>query len=125
MSTLITCITDFSRITYEEYNVLSAKIITLFSKESIGTYFTKPIKKINSVHGWSTIARGKQLDKVRNLLYKYGDRKRKSDTDCENVPPGKQYVEQLKSKLIKKYCCFGFYISIPIVSIDQYNNILL
>ncbi|XP_026321486.1 uncharacterized protein LOC113231398 isoform X2 [Hyposmocoma kahamanoa] len=86
------------RITYEEYNIISAKIISLFPKESIGTYFTKPIKKNNSFNGRSTVARGKLVDKVRNLLYKYGDHthKRQSGT-LENAPPFKrQYIQGLQ-----------------------------
>lgn len=83
------------RITYEEYNVLAAKIITLFPKESIGTYFTKPIKKIDSINGRSTVARGKLVDKVRNLLYKYGDRKR-SASESESTPPPKKSCDDLK-----------------------------
>lgn len=56
----------------------------MFPKESIGTYFTHPIKKRDSINGRSTIARGKLVDKVRNLIYKYGDRKRGHTLDSEN-----------------------------------------
>ncbi|XP_026326281.1 uncharacterized protein LOC113234979 isoform X2 [Hyposmocoma kahamanoa] len=95
------------RITYEEYNIISAKIISLFPKESIGTYFTKPIKKNNSFNGRSTVARGKLVDKVRNLLYKYGDHthKRQSGT-LENAPPFKrQYIQGLQGNFFFKWAC--------------------
>ncbi|KAL4718864.1 hypothetical protein ACJJTC_011323 [Scirpophaga incertulas] len=77
-----------SKITYEDYNFLAAKIITLFPKEAIGTYFAHPIKKRDSLNGRSIVARGKLVDKVRNL-YKYGDRKRAVNSGSENIPPSK------------------------------------
>ncbi|KAL4713684.1 hypothetical protein ACJJTC_004215 [Scirpophaga incertulas] len=64
------------KIFYEDYNFIAAKIISLFPKESIGTYFTNPVTKRQSTSGRPIAARGKLVDKVRNLLYKYGERKR-------------------------------------------------
>ncbi|KAL4720692.1 hypothetical protein ACJJTC_010139 [Scirpophaga incertulas] len=65
------------RLTYDDYTVLSGKIITLFPKESAATYFTRPIKKSDSFIGKSVPAKGKLIDRVRNLLFQSGERKRK------------------------------------------------
>ncbi|KAL4703133.1 hypothetical protein ACJJTC_014844 [Scirpophaga incertulas] len=46
------------RLTYDDYTVLSGKIITLFPKESAATYFTRPIKKSDSFIGKSVPAKG-------------------------------------------------------------------
>ncbi|KAL4710274.1 hypothetical protein ACJJTC_003554 [Scirpophaga incertulas] len=61
------------RLSYEDYNILTGKIITLFPKETAGTYFTRPIKKKFSTTGKSIPARGKLIDKVRNFLFQSRD----------------------------------------------------
>ncbi|KAL4703435.1 hypothetical protein ACJJTC_008154, partial [Scirpophaga incertulas] len=74
------------RLTYDDYTVLSGKIITLFPKESAATYFTRPIKKSDSFIGKSVPAKGKLIDRVRNLLFQSGERKRKCSTNnTENI----------------------------------------
>lgn len=71
-------ISYFRKITYDEYNSLAGKIITLFPTENTGTYFVRPIPKSKSKTGKPVFAKGKLLDKIRNLLYKSGERKRVS-----------------------------------------------
>lgn len=88
--------TYFSKITYEEYNILTAKIIALFPFENTGTYFVPPIKKRQSISGKPSFAKGKLVDKIRNTLYKSGE-KRKKSTSEENVIPNKtKKYEELK-----------------------------
>ncbi|KAL4713320.1 hypothetical protein ACJJTC_015307 [Scirpophaga incertulas] len=85
------------KITYEEYNILAAKILTIFPTESIGIYFTRPVPKGQSLTGRPVTARGKLVDKVRNLIFKYGDRKRKSDvlTETEAKKSQTSNIEQV------------------------------
>ncbi|GBP43090.1 hypothetical protein EVAR_96352_1 [Eumeta japonica] len=68
------------KITFDEYNFLAAKIITLFPAENIGTYFVRPVSKSQSACGKPTFARGKLIDKVRNFLYKSDAHKRSTST---------------------------------------------
>lgn len=64
-------------MTHEEYNIISAKIVSLFPTETVGTYFVRPVQKRDSLSGKSILAKGKLVDKVRNLLYMSGERKKK------------------------------------------------
>lgn len=57
---------------------MAGKIITLFPTENIGTYFVRPVPKSQSKTGKSVFAKGKLLDKIRNLLYKSGEKRRVS-----------------------------------------------
>lgn len=49
----------------------------------MGTYYVPPIKKNESVKGKSIPAKGKLVDKCRNILYRAGERinKRKNEDD--------------------------------------------
>ncbi|KAJ8728950.1 hypothetical protein PYW07_006646 [Mythimna separata] len=73
------------RLTYDDYTILSGKIITLFPQETASTYFTRPIKKVDSHRGKSIAAKGKLIDRVRNLLFQSGERKRKSENNSETL----------------------------------------
>uniref|UniRef100_A0A1Y1LUZ3 SAM domain-containing protein n=1 Tax=Photinus pyralis TaxID=7054 RepID=A0A1Y1LUZ3_PHOPY len=70
------------RLTPEDYNVLASKIITLFPKETASTYYVPAIRKRDSITRKPILARGKLVDKCRNLLHDCGPsviiRKRKS-----------------------------------------------
>lgn len=66
-----------SRINHEEYNILTSKIIALFPTENAGTYYVPSVKKRDSISGKPVFAKGKLVDKIRNTLYKSGERKRK------------------------------------------------
>ncbi|KAB0805329.1 hypothetical protein PPYR_02299, partial [Photinus pyralis] len=59
-----------NRMKHEEYNQVAAKIISLFPRECLGTYYVPPIRKSESIIGKSVLARGKLVDKVRNLIHK-------------------------------------------------------
>lgn len=63
---------NLSRLTPEDYNIITSKIICLFPTESPSTYYVPAIKKSDSVHGKSILARGKLVDKSRNLLSSCG-----------------------------------------------------
>lgn len=52
----------------------------MFPKENIGTYFVPPIKKSLSLKGKPVFAKGKLVDKVRNILYQSGERRRQKRT---------------------------------------------
>ncbi|XP_031359189.1 uncharacterized protein LOC116182757 [Photinus pyralis] len=57
-----------NRVCHSDYNILTAKIITLFPKELSGTYYVPAISKKHSVTNKPIVAKGKLVDKVRNLL---------------------------------------------------------
>ncbi|KAJ8930809.1 hypothetical protein NQ314_016341 [Rhamnusium bicolor] len=82
-------VSQASRLKNDDYNILTAKIITLFPTETVGTYYVHPIKKSNSPTGRPLFARGKLVDKRRNLLHKCGDvfliRKRKKEKDGQEI----------------------------------------
>lgn len=80
----------FSRINHEEYNILTSKIIALFPTENAGTYFVPPIKKRDSISGKPCFAKGKLVDKIRNTLYKSGERKRKNSEKENNQNTSKR-----------------------------------
>lgn len=58
----------------------------------MGTYFVPPVKKRDSLNGKCVLARGKLVDKVKNLVYKCGEaepkrKRRKTDNnDSETIP---------------------------------------
>ncbi|CAH0562887.1 unnamed protein product [Brassicogethes aeneus] len=78
------------RLNHSDYNKLSAKIISLFSKESIGVYYVPAIRKADSPTGKSILARGKLVDKCRNLIHKCEEatpiRKKRKHSEEENQP---------------------------------------
>lgn len=94
---LLTNFNPFSKITQEEYNFITGKIIVLFPRENSGTYFVPPVKKNESFSGKPLFAKGKLVDKIRNTLYKSGE-KRKSKTEIEQGESVKKnrYLEELK-----------------------------
>lgn len=56
------------RLTHSDYNVLTAKIITLFPMETAGIYYVPAISKKNSITNKPQVAKGRLVDKIRNLL---------------------------------------------------------
>lgn len=70
---------------YVSYSKLTEKIQNLFPNESPRTYYIKPIRKNKSSTGKSIRARGKLVDKVRNLLFKSGEKRRKKDDEPSNI----------------------------------------
>lgn len=78
-----------SRLTHEQYNVLAAKIVGLFPSEYSGTYYVPAIRKAISKSGRPILAKGKLVDKCKNLLHNCADvipskRKRRGDSDDVN-----------------------------------------
>lgn len=78
-----TFVFNCSRLNFEEYNLLTSKIIALFPSESTYTYFVPAITKNESRTGKPILAKGKLVNKVRNILFISPDtvqckRKRKS-----------------------------------------------
>lgn len=85
----------YSRLRHEDYNTITAKIVTLFSKEAAQVYYIPSVKKRDSFSGHSIVARGKLVDKARNLICKSETtaitRKRKvSSNQCEDDMPEKK-----------------------------------
>ncbi|XP_074032341.1 uncharacterized protein isoform X2 [Leptinotarsa decemlineata] len=81
------------RLSHDEYTILAAKIVQLFPTETTGIYYIPAIKKRHSVTGKSIVAKGRLVDKCRNIIYKCDDaitlksRKRKSSwNSTENIP---------------------------------------
>lgn len=62
----------FSCLTPDDYNILSAKIISVFPIECCGTYYVPAVRKKDSIAGKPILARGKLVDKCRNLLHACG-----------------------------------------------------
>lgn len=63
--------------------------MSLFPSECSATYYVPAIKKINSHTGRPILARGKLVDKCRNLIYKCfaevsKKRRRSTTTDSDN-----------------------------------------
>ncbi|KAK9674814.1 hypothetical protein QE152_g40834, partial [Popillia japonica] len=74
------------RLKHEDYNILTSLIITLFPKENSLTYYTPPTKKSCSSNGRHIRAKGKLVDKAKNLLYISGEAKRKINSVPETLP---------------------------------------
>ncbi|CAH0559341.1 unnamed protein product [Brassicogethes aeneus] len=56
------------RLTHENYNLITSKIITLFPRECASTYYVPAISKRHSISNRPIIAKGRLVDKCRNLL---------------------------------------------------------
>ena len=59
----------FSRLSHLEYNILTSKIIALFPNENPLTYYVAAIKKADSRTKKHIAAKGKLVDKIKNLLF--------------------------------------------------------
>ncbi|KAK5648037.1 hypothetical protein RI129_002929 [Pyrocoelia pectoralis] len=89
-----------NRLRHEEYNKISAKIITLFPTEIMGIYYVPPIKKQYSTTGKSIVARGKLVDKLKNIIYTCEDAtpkrtKRKgvlTDTESDEINTNEDFL---------------------------------
>ncbi|XP_031327937.1 uncharacterized protein LOC116159147 [Photinus pyralis] len=57
-----------NRLRHDEYNRLTAKIIDLFPNETTGTYYVPAIRERDSSINRSIMAKGKLVDKVKNLI---------------------------------------------------------
>ncbi|KAK4886725.1 hypothetical protein RN001_002996 [Aquatica leii] len=85
------------RLNHEEYNIITSKIIGLFPSESAGVYYIPAVKKINSPTGRSLLAKGKLVDKCRNLLHNCADvviqKLRKSNSDEVEILSKKRTID--------------------------------
>ncbi|XP_047988270.1 uncharacterized protein LOC125234283 isoform X1 [Leguminivora glycinivorella] len=73
-----------SNIKPEEFNLLAAKIVSLFPTESIYIYYMKAVPTCKSASRKYVPAKGKLVDKVRNLLYISGAKRRSIKSTCSN-----------------------------------------
>ncbi|KAG5900544.1 hypothetical protein JTB14_022851 [Gonioctena quinquepunctata] len=60
------------RLKHEDYILITAKIITLCPTEATQTYYIPSVRKKDSFNQNSIAARGKLVDKARNLIHKSG-----------------------------------------------------
>lgn len=74
---------------HEDYNIITAKIITLFPTEATQTYYIPSIRKNDSFNRRSIVARGKLVDKARNLIHKSGLSTRKRKLESRSYIPAK------------------------------------
>ncbi|CAH0553157.1 unnamed protein product [Brassicogethes aeneus] len=85
------------RLQHDHYNIITAKIISLFPGEHSQIYYVPAIKKKESILKKSVLAKGKLVDKVKNLLYKTGEsgnlRKRHHDDNVHETTSKRQCVE--------------------------------
>lgn len=58
---------------HDQYLLLSEKIINLFPQEAKATYYIPYISRRNSGSDKGVFAKGRLVDKVRNILYRSGD----------------------------------------------------
>ncbi|KAJ8913335.1 hypothetical protein NQ315_013306 [Exocentrus adspersus] len=61
------------RLKHDDYIILASKIIQLFPNEVTGTYYVPSVPKNLSPNGKSILARGKLVDKCRNIIHKCGE----------------------------------------------------
>lgn len=88
----------FSRLTHEQFNILTSKVVSLFPNEYPGTYYVPAVKKSESKSGRPVLAKGKLVDKCKNLLHSCADvipRKRKSANNEELHTNKKLSLENL------------------------------
>lgn len=93
----------FSRLTHEQYNILTSKIINLFPTEFTGSYYVPAIRKCDSPTGRPVLAKGKLVDKCKNLIYACGSaipklRKRTDEGSLEEVSKAANKDIQLDAK---------------------------
>lgn len=99
----------FSRINHEEYNIITSKIIALFPTENAGIYFVPPVKKRDSISGKPGFAKGKLVDKIRNTLFKSGERKRKftgKENADHSTPKKSKNLAELQGLFIAIFLLF-------------------
>ncbi|CAH1176704.1 unnamed protein product [Phaedon cochleariae] len=77
------------RLKHEDYNIITAKIITLFLTEATQTYYIPSVKKKDSFNRNSIAARGKLVDKARNLVHRSGVSTRKRKIGSSSEVPAK------------------------------------
>lgn len=92
-----------SRLCHEDYNLLASKIVALFPTEVTATYYVPSIKKNESITGKPILAKGKLVDKCRNLLHCCNDvvpvmRKRKN-----SQLPSEEKNKRLKPEIPGNY----------------------
>ncbi|KAI8427482.1 hypothetical protein MSG28_002015 [Choristoneura fumiferana] len=82
-----------NKLRAEDYNLIAARIVSLFPSENIGTYFMRAVPTAKSISGKYIPAKGKLVDKVRNLLYISGEKHRRPkstqripENELENEP---------------------------------------
>lgn len=89
----------FSRLTHKNYQLIVAKILNLFPKKPPTIYYISAIRKNDSPTGKSIIAKGKLIDKAKNLIYQGGyarlTKKRKA-TDNINETPRKEKIGKMR-----------------------------
>jgi len=80
----------FSRLTDKNYQTIVAKIKKLFPNEPATIYYIAAIRKQDSPTGKSIIAKGKLIDKAKNLIYQGGyarlTKKRKATNNIIEIP---------------------------------------
>lgn len=64
----------YSRLTDNDYKILCNKIIEIFPNEDTSIFYVPPVRKSQSANNKSIIAKGRLVDKCRNLLYRTGAR---------------------------------------------------
>lgn len=92
---------NFSRLRHEEFNIITSKIVSLFPSEYPGTYYVPAVKKRDSKIGRPILAKGKLVDKCKNLLHSCADvipRRRKRSLEEEQTVAPKFNLDELCGK---------------------------
>ncbi|XP_029158411.1 uncharacterized protein LOC114930728 [Nylanderia fulva] len=86
------------RLTHFQFELITSKILNLFPNECRSTYYIPAIPKNESPTNKAVMARGKLIDKCRNMLYTSNDklyvRKRKCPSDSSSDEHGEQIFDE-------------------------------
>ncbi|CAH0547165.1 unnamed protein product [Brassicogethes aeneus] len=83
------------RLSREEYNMLAAKIISIFPTETLGVYYCPPIRKGEHPLKKSVMAKGKLVNQVRNILFRSGDTTLRRTTGSKRDSEGSEDASSL------------------------------
>lgn len=88
-----------SRLTHQNYQSIVGKITNLFPNEPPTVYYIAAIRKKDSPTGKTIIAKGKLIDKAKNLIHQGGyarpTKKRKTTENINETPP-KEKIGKIK-----------------------------
>lgn len=95
----------FSRLTSSNYRYIVGKIKDLFHNEPATVYYVPTILKRDSRSGRTIPARGKLVDKAKNLIQKSGIRTRKKGEATDSKNKTKICQEIGKVKIVERIKC--------------------
>ncbi|KAG5892754.1 hypothetical protein JTB14_027018 [Gonioctena quinquepunctata] len=100
------------RLKHADYNIIRAKIIKLFPTEATQTYYIPSVRKKDSFNRNSIAARGKLMNKARNLIHKSGVSTRKRKIESRSKVPAKitTFSELTEGSCINMFLYYSFIV---------------